>query len=337
MNFIRRYVYYLILTSIFCFPSCAKGDKLPIIKETILRTEDVIKGKDQSLIQLLQKVRGSVGKRSSGSKAIWSRKNDFGLGIYLSANHVNGVSSWGTRNARYFNIKTEKVGVFERSQIPPIDGKIDLGKTLIADFPLLHFDISNNATDQTILPAEDFYLGIVDNQRKEQSLLSEHPEAVDTDSPLQLYDPTNRTIASKTWNNPIAGQYAIGVGFPQDMINYPNGAVVYAKILTDNEAEQAIIQLKGMNDVEGNIPYNSNVEFFIQESAVEGMSGGGVFNSEGQLLGIMVRSSDTQNAPKITRVVKLSYIRTKMLTYFNNLPVQDKLILQPFLSGELVD
>ncbi len=60
------------------------------------------------------------------------------------------------------------MGIFETSKIPPIDGKVELGSMLIADFPLMHFDIAASATNATILPAEDFYLGIIDNQRVKQ-------------------------------------------------------------------------------------------------------------------------------------------------------------------------
>ncbi|RYZ94830.1 MAG: serine protease, partial [Sphingobacteriaceae bacterium] len=256
-------------------------------------------------------------------------------GLYISANHVYGISGWKSRKAQFFDLGTENPGIFETSQIPPPEGNIGLGNMLIADFPLMHFDIAASASNTTLLPAEDFYLGIIDNQRTQQSPLSKHPEPVTTAVPLKLYDPENRTKANQTWNVAAPGEQAIAVGYPQDINNYPNGAVVYGRILSDAEAQAVIQSLKSVGDVEGNIPYDSAVEFFIASQAIAGMSGGGVFNSTGQLLGIMVRSSDAEKAPKITRVVKLTYIREKMVSYFNSLSQTDQSKIRPFISGEL--
>lgn len=319
------------------FLSCNKKstDKPPAANEEIARMEDVLNGKDQSLIDIVNKVRGSVGTRGPASKTIWSRKNDYGVGLYVSANHVYGISGWNSRNAQYFNLFTDNPGIFETSQIPPTNGNIALGNTLIADFPLLHFDISPNATNTTILPSEDFYVGIIDDQRIEQGPFAQHPGLVQTTTPLQMYDVVNRTKAVQTWNAPVAGEKAIVIGYPQDKTKYPNGAVAYGKILSDSEAAEIIRKLKAAGDSEGDIPYHSDAEFFIEAKAIVGMSGGGAFNAAGQLLGIMVRASDKENAPTIIRVVKLSYIKTRLVEFYDGLPEVDKIKIYPFISGEL--
>ncbi len=301
----------------------------------IPRIEDVLNGNDRNLIDLLNKVRGSVGTRGPASKTIWSRKNDYGIGLYISANHVYNLSGWKSRNAQFFDVFTENLGIFETSQIPPNNGDIALGNMLIADFPLMHFDISPDATNTTILPSEDFYLGINDNQRIERGPLPRHPDRVQTATELQLYDPDGRTIAVKTWSTPIAGEKAIAVGYPQDKVSYPHGAVAYGNILSDTEAADIMQELIAAGDAEGDIPYRPDAEFFIEAQAIPGMSGGGVFNSAAQLLGIMVRASDKKNAPKIIRVVKTSYIRTQMLNFYNTLTEANKAKIRPFISGEL--
>jgi hypothetical protein len=318
------------------FQSCKRNN--PIVPRSDLyvpKIEEILNGNDQNLINLLNKVRGSVGRRGAGSKTIWSRKNDYGLGLYISANHVYNISGWNSRNAQFFDLSSENLGIFETSQISPINGNIALGNTLIADFPLMHFNISSDATNKTLLPIEDFYLGIIDNQRAEQGPLPKYPELIKTSAPLQLYDPENRTRANQTWNTSIAGEKVIAVGYPQDKTNYPNGAVAYGKILSDTEATQAIQKLKSAGDAEGDIAYNSSAEFFVEAQAIAGMSGGGVFNSDGQLLGIMVRASDNENAPKIIRVVKMSYIISTMKDFYNSLSETDKSKIRPFISGEI--
>ena len=318
------------------FQSCKRNN--PIVPRSDLhvpKIEEILNGNDQDLINLLNKVRGSVGRRGAGSKTIWSRKNDYGLGLYISANHVYNISGWNSRNAQFFDLSSENLGIFETSQIPPINGSIALGNTLIADFPLMHFNISSGAINKTLLPIEDFYLGIIDNQRAEQGPLPKYPELIKTSAPLQLYDPENRTRANQTWNTSIAGEKVIAVGYPQDNTNYPNGAVAYGKILSDTEATQAIQKLKSAADAEGDIAYNSSAEFFVEAQAIAGMSGGGVFNSDGQLLGIMVKASDNENAPKIIRVVKVSYIISTMKDFYNSLSETDKSKIKPFISGEI--
>lgn len=318
------------------FQSCKRNNPIPPESDLdVPKMEEILNGKDQNLINLLNRVRGSVGRRGSGSKTIWSRKNDYGLGLYISANHVYNITGWNSRNAHFFNLSSENPGIFETSQIPPINGSIALGHTLIADFPFIHFNISTGATNTTLLPAEDFYIGIIDNQRAEQSPLANYPEFVKTSVPLQMYDPDNRTKATPTWNIAVAGEKVIAVGYPQDKANYPNGAVAYGKILSDTEATQTIQKLKIAGDTEGDIPYNSSAEFLIDAQAIAGMSGGGVFNADGQLLGIMVRASDKENAPKIIRAVKISHIKSTMIEFYNSLPETDKSRIRPFISGEL--
>lgn len=330
-------IFYLALIAFGISVSSCRNDKPVAPKDDlrVSRMEDILNGPDPSVIKLLNKVRGSVGKRGPGSKTIWSRKNDYGLGLYISANHVYNLSGWNTRSPQFFDLATEKVGIFETSQLPPIDGHIAPGNMWVADFLLMHFDISSHATNTTLLPAEDFYLGVIDNQRIESSPLSKHPELIKTSEPLQMYDPDNRTKANLTWNIPVSGEKGIAVGYPQDKNSYPNGAVAYGQILSDTEAAEVIGKLKAAGDSEGDIPYDPKAEFFVNAQAIKGMSGGGVFNTEGQLLGIMVRASEKENAPKIIRVVKVSYIKSKMQAYYYSLSETDKNKVRPFIRGEL--
>jgi hypothetical protein len=62
------------------------------------------------------------------------------------------------------------------------------------------------------------------------------------------------------------------------------------------------------------------------------MSGGGVFNSEGQLIGLMLRASDAENAPKIIRAVKISYVKSKLTEFYNNLSQEDKNKFRPYIG-----
>ena len=316
--------------------SCKSETKIYLRPDVnVAKIEEVLKGNDQDLIDLLNKVRVSVGRRGAGSKTIWSRKKDSSLEVYVSANYVYGVTSWNTFNPVFFDTNAENRGVFETSQIPAVNGSLSLGNTSIADFPLMHFNIAVNVTNSTILPVQDFYIGIIDNQRILQKPVTNHPNIIQNDVPLQMYDPHNRTNAFQNWNNPLPGQNAIAVGYPTDTDKFPNGAVALGKILTDKEAISTIIELKALGDSVGEIAYNSNAEFFIDAQAIEGMSGGGVFNMNGQLIGIMVSASVNDKSPKIIRVVKISYIKSKIISFYHSLSNANRNKIKPFFIGEL--
>ncbi|UNY99954.1 serine protease [Zhouia spongiae] len=329
-----------IICLAFTLVNCSKSDNTNQPPDSddsgqLTKIETVLNGNDQNLIELLHKVRGSVGKRGPGSKTLWSRKNDYGLGLYISANHVYGLNGWSSDDAEYFDTTAENLGIFETSQMPPPNGGITLGDMLISDFPLMHFAISPSATNTTILPEEDFYIGIIDNQRVEQSQFPQYPDLVNTNTPLEMFDPENRSKADETWNTPDTGENVLALGYPQDSDTYPNGAVAYGKVLSDSEAQEIITKLQEAGDPEGDIPYNSDAEFFIDAQGIAGMSGGGVFNSEGQLTGIMVRASDTENAPKIIRAVRISYIKAKMTAFYNSLSQTERNKIAPFINGEI--
>lgn len=96
---IRKLFFSIVLYSVIC-TSCEKGNSSPDNDDNrnkLIKIEDALSIDNQNFKSILEKVRGSVGKRGPGSKTIWSRKNDFGLGIYVSANHVLGIEGWGTK------------------------------------------------------------------------------------------------------------------------------------------------------------------------------------------------------------------------------------------------
>ncbi len=335
---VRKLFFSIVLYSMIS-TSCEKGNSSPDNddnKNKLIKIEDALSGDNQNLKSILEKIRGSVGKRGPGSKTIWSRKNDFGLGIYVSANHVLGIEGWDHRTEEFVDLTNMNDGIFLTSKLPPTNGSIEIGDTLVADFPFYHSNISISATNTTLVPEEDFYIGIVDNQKIKDGLFSIYPEMVQTYTPLTMYDPFNRTKEIKTWDEAIPNEYAVLVGYPHDVENYPNGAVLYSMILTDAEAEQAINKLKDAGDVEGNISYKKDVEFFVSGKGFAGMSGGGVFNSHGQCLGIMVRASDTNSAPEIIRVIRITFIRNKLIQFYKSLPENGKSKFIPFLRGEIL-
>ena len=298
-------------------------------------TEEILSHQREEFRIALEKIRGSIGKRGSGSKTVWSRKNPWGIGLYLSANHVYSVLGWKKRSPEWFDNSKENLGIFETSQIPSPDGSLLPGNLLSADFPFLHLEISPGVTNSLILPEEDFYLGLIDNQKVEAKLFAQYPQTLDIKTSLELFDPHQRTLAERTWAKPSPGEIVIGMGFPADTKNFPKGAVAIGKVLSIAEAEVCLGQLKEAGDSEGEIPYRPEAEFFLDSQGLPGMSGGGVFNFQGQLLGIMVRASNQNKAPKIIRVVKVEYILKKLQQFLSTLGEEEKAYLLLFLEKEL--
>lgn len=327
----------LSIALLCCTIRCSKNDQDRFSgaqKTSLIKIEDAITHSNTDFANLVNNIRGSIGTNGSGSKVIWSKKNDYNLGLFVSANHVYGISSWPSLNEDFIDITSINNGIFLGSKMPPINGNPVFSDELIANFGLYHPEIPSNATNTSILPENDFYLGIIDNQRIIDNVLANYPSLVQTSIPLQIFDPQNRTLSSQTWAEPNVGEEVIAIGYPQDKTAYPNGAVSKGKIYSNTEAEKIILLLNQNNDTEGNIPYNHEVEFLANIHAVSGMSGGGVFNADGRLLGIMVRAT-TLNQEPILRVVKMSYIIKKLNNFYNTLSVSDKNKIMPFISGEL--
>jgi len=317
--------------------SCKNIDLSTIEPGELIPLDDALQHQDKSFVELLDKVRGSVGKLRSGSKVVWSRKNKHALGLYISANHVHDINSWQDRNESFVDLYNMQNGIYVSSHLANSDGELDLSKEYIADHPLYHPKIPAEVTNTSILPADDFFIGIVDNQRTAKpdfDLAPPRPELVQLSIPLEMYDPKARTLSLKTWDRPVLGEVALVLGYPQDSVNYPLGAVSVGEIYTNEAAEAMILALQLNGDEEGSIPYDESVEFLMAAKSLPGMSGGGVFNNKGQLLGIAVRGTVLDEEPVI-RVVKVSYIKETMNEFFLKLNEYDKSVMSTFVGEEL--
>ncbi|MGV3697981.1 hypothetical protein [Flavobacterium sp.] len=328
---------FILLISLCSALSCSKDGSNPphgIDETNLIKIEEALQHSNTDFVNLVNKTRGSVGTNGSGSKVVWSKKNAYNLGLFVSANHVYGIAAWPSLSEEFIDIASINNGAFLGSKLPPVNGNPILTNELVANFGLYHPQIPSNVTNTSILPEHDFYIGVIDNQRIIDNGLGTYPNLVQTLSPLQFFDPQNRALSSETWSVPNVNDIVIAIGYPQDIVNYPNGALATGRVYSDEEAQDIVQQLRLINDAEGNIPYNAKVEFFANIHAVSGMSGGGVFNSDGQLLGVMVRATVLDDKP-ILRVVRMSYVAQKLNRFYNALSLSDKSKIWPFISGEI--
>jgi hypothetical protein len=327
----------ILMTPLFIAIGCSKESTKAssgMIQTNLMKIEEALNHSNTDFVNLVNNTRGRVGTNGSGSKVVWSKKNNFNLGLFVSANHVYGITSWPSLNDEFIDIASVNNGIYLGSQMPQTNGNPNLTNELIANFGLYHPTIPGNASNTTILPENDFYLGILDNQRIIDNGFGDYPNLVQTAIPLQIFDPNNKTLSNQTWSVSNAGDTAIAIGYPQDKTSYPNGAIATGKVYSNAEAENIIQLLKLSADSEGDIPYNPQVEFLANIDAVAGMSGGGVFNADGQLIGVMVRAT-TLNGEPVLRAIRMSFVVQKLHDFYNHLTTTDKNKLQPFISGEL--
>lgn len=111
--------------------------------------------------------------------------------------------------------------------------------------------------------------------------------------------------------DPIVGSEAVLVGFPktkvpnpktQDVLDVRNGqSYSTGRILSDSEASELLKTAEGAEKL---LPYDRNVEFLILGRASAGFSGGGVFDSNGNYLGILVRGGKFKDGSDFVRVVR---------------------------------
>lgn len=327
----------MLITSQFVTISCSKDNTKTssgMIQTDLMKIEDALNHSNTDFVNLVNSTRGRVGTNGSGSKVVWSKKNNFNLGLFVSVNHVYGITSWSSLNEEFIDLTLINNGIYLGSKMPPTNGHPSLTNELIANFGLYHPAIPAIATNATILPENDFYLGIIDSQRIIDNGFGSYPNFVQTSIPLQIFDPNNKTLSNQTWSVPNTNDVVIAIGYPQDKTTYPNGAVATGKVYSNAEAENIIQLLSLNNDVEGDIPYNPQVELLANIDAVAGMSGGGIFNADGQLLGVMVRATELNGEP-ILRVVRMSYVVQKLNAFYDTLSLSDKNKIRPFISGEI--
>jgi hypothetical protein len=104
------------------------------------------------------------------------------------------------------------------------------------------------------------------------------------------------------------------------------------RVLTDEEARDAILKLGLSGDEEGAIPYDQEAEFVIECHAAHGMSGGGVFDSAYRQVGIAVRASFNDPALQYVRAVRMSFVVARMNAALASLSIDERAKVVPYLE-----
>ena len=107
--------------------------------------------------------------------------------------------------------------------------------------------------------------------------------------------------------------------------------------MSEAEIETAQADLRDIGDEEGELAYDAEAEMILEGQALPGMSGSGVFDLEGRLVGVLVRGSTESNAPMhIVRAVRVPFIAGRIHETFESLEAEQRLAVQPFLDSNLI-
>jgi hypothetical protein len=258
--------------------------------------------------------RGRVGRSGGGSFAVWTKRTPSSLALVIGALHSLGRGAFAPENTavtQKLAPPNPEAGAL-RLVIPKADGSFAAPLRAVA-FHLFHPAVSaneNTATFANLRPRNDFYVDVMDGQRFPTDELAEPLPSALQSGPVPLYDPSSLTTSAPTFGSPAAGDVVAYAGFPRTGPFAQDGAVGFARVLSDAEATAAISALAAAGDEEGMMPYDKEAEMLLAGEGFVGMSGGGVFDRSGRLVGTLVRASS--KAPKYVRAVRTSFIAARI-------------------------
>ena len=92
------------------------------------------------------------------------------------------------------------------------------------------------------------------------------------------------------------------------------------------------MELAALGDEEGGISYDPEAEMIIEGYSVVGMSGGGVFDRVGSLVGILERASYEYNGKQYVRVVRMTFVVACINSAFEALSDSERAVVSPYLE-----
>ncbi len=276
---------------------------------------------------------------SSGSGAIVSLDTDQGTGLAMSAAHVlktfeendegeiveTMVSPAERQGLRFVRLSREEGGT-------PADA-------YNATFIFYHPTISQDERADgfaNILPRHDFFLAAVDAQLSDASETFDSFDSIGSDAP-QLPTLENDTLPDFVVRDVRPDDLVMFIGYPAGGA-YPNRlSAGVGRVLSEAEIETAQADLRDIGDEEGDLAYDAEAEMMLEAQALPGMSGGGVFDLGGRLVGVLVRGSTETDAPMhIVRAVRVPFIAGRIRETLENLEVEQQLAVKPFLDSSLI-
>jgi len=278
--------------------------------------------------------RGRAANGSTGSASVWTRRTGNGTALVVGATHTLGQGWFGPEgnavDARLVDPAAE-TGVLRLFLANP-DGS---GQDQLASpwFRLYNASIAaerNGNLMRDLLPREDFYVAATDSQKHDVNALPTPVPAPIVLGDVPLYDPRSTTLAEQTYASAGPGSLVLFLGFPNETGEL---SAAVGRVLTDDEAHQAIADLAAAGDPEGDIAYEAAVEVIIEGTAAAGMSGGPVVDEEGRLVAVLVRASGEVGGIQYVRAVRMTHIVSELDAALEELPAEQQNSIRSYLEG----
>jgi hypothetical protein len=269
---------------------------------------------------------------------VWSLRTEAEPGVIVSAIHTLGVSYLDPPNG---DVPELLVNPATQNGVPRIFlVQAQGGASDERASPLFHLynpaipDNENTNGFRGLLPVHDFYFGVIDDQKLSTSPVVGIGEPL-RDRPPPIHDPLVRARTSPTFTTASAGDLVLLMGFPTGAPFQGRQTAGVGTVLSDEEAVAALADLAAVGDEEGGIPYEPAVEMLIMGIAAGGMSGGGVYDQDSRLLGVIVRASDERNGVQYVRAVRMTYAVQELAAAYDALPPNEQAAVAPYLELEV--
>jgi hypothetical protein len=260
----------------------------------------------------LEITHGRVPQSGFMSAAVWSLRTEATTGLMVSAVHTlaeGWIVPGGQPAPAELRDPAEDPGTVRIRHATPGGGAPSEGLSpmFLLWTPAIPAEETGDRMTR-ITPRHDFFLAVLDSQQLEvYGGLAPIPEPLRHEPP-PIHDPAGLTTTEPTYAEARPGELVLVMGYPQ---GGPTAGLLSAsvgRVLDDDEAEAAIAALAAAGDEEGGIPYDPEVELLVEGEARPGMSGGGVFDRDGRLLGILVRASTDLPSTQYIRVVRMTFV-----------------------------
>jgi hypothetical protein len=302
---------------------------------SLFSVEEVISDQDHPYREWVYKLQGRVTKNSYASASVWSLRTEAGTALVVSALHTLGegyLGPGGSLIEERLGDPAEKPGATRIYLVKEEDGSVDSLASVL--FILYNPEVPPEQTGnflRSILPRHDFFVGVIDSQKVVMEPLPGTPAPLKHEPPV-IFDPSELTTVAPTAADVTPGDSVLLIGYPREGDFAGMLAASIGRVLSDSEAEGAIEELAALGDEEGGIAYDPEAEMIIEGYSVVGMSGGGVYDRAGSLVGILERASYEYDGKQYVRVVRMTFVVARIMSAFEALSDSERDVVSPYLE-----